>query len=81
MSHSQEGSSINNKEISHLKNEYIKFTEFLCSVIGEDKFKKSKFWFFQKQLSKLHELDLTDQKNCYPLLISMEGYFQFSKVI
>ncbi|WP_426596369.1 hypothetical protein [Pectobacterium brasiliense] len=68
MSHSQEGSSINNKEISHLKNEYIKFTEFLCSVIGEDKFKKSKFWFFQKQLSKLHELDLTDQKKLLSII-------------
>ena len=61
MIHSQEGSSTNNKDLDFLKIEYIKFTDFLCSVIGESKFKKSKFWFYQKQLSSISELDLVSQ--------------------
>ena len=50
MSHPQEGSYINNKELDLVKAEYLKFTEFLCSVIGENKFKKSKFWFYQRKV-------------------------------
>ncbi|EFT8215706.1 hypothetical protein HVB85_002774, partial [Salmonella enterica] len=61
MNHPQKGSYINNKELDFVKTEYLKFTEFLCSVIGENRFKKSKFWFFQKQLSNLSELDLVNQ--------------------
>ncbi|HFN6477748.1 TPA: hypothetical protein ACHFX9_001248 [Citrobacter farmeri] len=61
MSHPQEGSYINNKELDLVKAEYLKFTEFLCSVIGENKFKKSKFWFYQKQLSDFSKLDLVSQ--------------------
>ncbi len=61
MIHSLEGSYINNKELDFVKTEYLKFTEFLLSVIGENKFKKTKFWFYQKQLSNLSELDLVSQ--------------------
>lgn len=51
MSHPQEGSYINNKELDLVKAEYLKFTEFLCSVIGENKFKKASFGFTKSNLA------------------------------